>query len=140
MEVDSVVIIAILSMSYITTRIVKTDKSGKNFQSVCRKPNYHTRCGVKIAIKFSPCTLLLPTQKFPSMLCSPPSLRKNNKPNPKHANKPKLRTNPESEQIQKFPSMLRSPRSLRKNNRSNPKNTKKPKFRKNPEFGKTQKF
>ena len=39
MEVDSVVIIAILSMSYITTRIVKTDKCGKNIQSACRKPH-----------------------------------------------------------------------------------------------------
>ena len=38
MEVDSVVIIAIFSMSYMTTRIVKT------YTSV-----------VKIAMKFSPC-------------------------------------------------------------------------------------
>ena len=45
MEVDSVGIIAILSMSYNTTRIVKTDKCGKNPQSARRKPNYHTRCG-----------------------------------------------------------------------------------------------
>ena len=45
-EVDSVVIITILSMSYITTRIVKNiDKCGKNPQSACRKPNYHTKCG-----------------------------------------------------------------------------------------------
>ena len=35
MEVDSVVSIAILS----------TDKCGKNPQSVCRKPIYHTKCG-----------------------------------------------------------------------------------------------
>ena len=32
-------------MSYITTRIVKTDKCGKNPQSASRKPNYHTTCG-----------------------------------------------------------------------------------------------
>ena len=38
-------IIAILSMSYITTRIVKTDKCGKNPQSARRKQNYHTSCG-----------------------------------------------------------------------------------------------
>ena len=44
MEVDSVGIIAIFSMSYITTRIVKTDKCGKNLQSARRKPNYHTKC------------------------------------------------------------------------------------------------
>ena len=37
MEVDSVVIIAILSMSYITTPIVKTDKCGKNPQNACKK-------------------------------------------------------------------------------------------------------
>ena len=45
MEVDSVGISAILSMSYITTRIVKTDKCGENPQSARRKPNYHTKCG-----------------------------------------------------------------------------------------------
>ena len=44
MKVDSVRVIAILSMSYITTRIVKTDKCGKNPQSARRKPNYHTKC------------------------------------------------------------------------------------------------
>ena len=45
MEVDSVGIIAILivSVSYITTRIVKTDKCGENPQSARRKPNYHTK-------------------------------------------------------------------------------------------------
>ena len=53
MEVDSVGIIAILSMSYITTRIVKT--------SVAKIPrvtveNQITKLSVvKIAIKFSPC-------------------------------------------------------------------------------------
>ena len=46
MEVDSVGIIAILSMSHITKRISKnTDKCGKNPQSARRKPIYHTRCG-----------------------------------------------------------------------------------------------
>ena len=45
MEVDSVGIIANLSMSYITTRIVKTDKCGNNSQSTRRKSNYHTTCG-----------------------------------------------------------------------------------------------
>ena len=44
-EVDSVGIIVILSMSHITTRIVKTDKCGKNPQSARRKPNYHTKGG-----------------------------------------------------------------------------------------------
>ena len=57
MEVDSAEIIAILSMSYITTRIVKTDKCGKNPQSARRKSNYHTKCG-KIPIKFSRCTVI----------------------------------------------------------------------------------
>ena len=45
MEVDSVGIIAILSMSYTTPSIVKTDKCGLNSQSARRKPNYHTKCG-----------------------------------------------------------------------------------------------
>ena len=46
MEVDSVGIFAILSMSYITTRIVKNiDKCGKNPKSARRKGNYHTSCG-----------------------------------------------------------------------------------------------
>ena len=40
MEVASMGIIAILSMSFITTRIVKTDKCGGNPQSACRKTNY----------------------------------------------------------------------------------------------------
>ena len=48
MEVASVGIIAILSMSYITTQHRQDkniDKCGKNPQSACRKPNYHTECG-----------------------------------------------------------------------------------------------
>ena len=57
MEVDSVAIIAILSMSYITTRIVKTWTS---VEKIPRGPveNQITTLGVvKIAIKFSPCKL-----------------------------------------------------------------------------------
>ena len=39
-------IIAILSMSYITTRIVKNiDKYGENPQCAHRKTNYDTKCG-----------------------------------------------------------------------------------------------
>ena len=46
MEVDSVGTIAILSMSYITTRRVQNiDKCSKNPQRTRRKPNYHTECG-----------------------------------------------------------------------------------------------
>ena len=52
MEVDSVGIIAILSMSYITTRIVKTKTS---VAKIPRMPGI-TLNVVKIAIKFSPCT------------------------------------------------------------------------------------
>ena len=44
MEVDSVGIIAIRSMSYITHSKNK-DKCGKNPQSARRKPNYHTERG-----------------------------------------------------------------------------------------------
>ena len=40
MEVDSVGIIAILSMSYTHTKNI--DKCGKNPQSARRKPNYYT--------------------------------------------------------------------------------------------------
>ena len=46
MQVDSVRIFAILSMLYITTRIVKNiDKCSKNSQFARRKSNYHTKCG-----------------------------------------------------------------------------------------------
>ena len=45
MEVDTVGIIAILGKSYITTRLVKTEKCGKNPQRARRKSNYHTKCG-----------------------------------------------------------------------------------------------
>ena len=59
MEVDSVGIIAILSMSYITTRIVKTQAYKKT--SVAKIPRVPvenqitTLSLVKIDIKFSPC-------------------------------------------------------------------------------------
>ena len=45
MLVDSLGIIAILSMSYIEKYSEKIDKCGKNPQSARRKPNYHTKCG-----------------------------------------------------------------------------------------------
>ena len=41
LEVDSVGIITILSMSYSKN----IDKCGKNPQSARRKPNYYTKCG-----------------------------------------------------------------------------------------------
>ena len=60
MEVDSVGIIAILSMSYINTRVVKNiDKCGKNPQSARRKPNYHTTCGKNCHKILSVCIYLV---------------------------------------------------------------------------------
>ena len=56
MEVDSVVIIAILSMSYITTRIVKTSTSVDIIPRVPVENQITTLSVVKIAIKFSPCS------------------------------------------------------------------------------------
>ena len=56
MEVDSMVIIAILSMSYITTRIVKTKRSVAKILRVPVENQITTLSVVKIAIKFSPCT------------------------------------------------------------------------------------
>ena len=56
MEVDSVGIIAILSMSYITTRIVKTKTSAAKISRVPVENQITTLSVVKIAIKFSPCT------------------------------------------------------------------------------------
>ena len=56
MEVDSVGIIAILSMSYITTRIVKTYTSVAKISRVPIENQITTLSVVKIAIKFSPCT------------------------------------------------------------------------------------
>ena len=56
MEVDSVVIIAILSMSYITTRIVKRLTSVAKIPRVSVENQFTTLSVVKIAIKFSPCS------------------------------------------------------------------------------------
>ena len=51
MEVDIEEIIAILSISHIYTRIVKTiDKCGKNPQSARKKQNYHTKCGQNLVV------------------------------------------------------------------------------------------
>ena len=56
MEVDSVGIIAILSMSYITTRIVKTQTSVAKISRVPAENQIIALIRlVKIAIKFSPC-------------------------------------------------------------------------------------
>ena len=55
MEVDSVGIIAILSMSYITTRIVKKKTSVAQIPRVTVENQITTLSVVKIAIKFSPC-------------------------------------------------------------------------------------
>ena len=54
MEVDSVVIIAILTASYITTRIVKTYTSVVKITRVPVENQITTLSVVKIAIKFSP--------------------------------------------------------------------------------------
>ena len=53
MKVDSVGIIAILSMSNITTRIVKTYTSVAKITRVLVENQITTRSVVKIAIKFS---------------------------------------------------------------------------------------
>ena len=55
MEVDSVVILAILNMLYITTCIVKTYTSVANIPRVPVENEITTLSVVKIAIKFSPC-------------------------------------------------------------------------------------
>ena len=55
MEVDSVGIIVILSMSYITTRIVKTQTSVAKIPRVPVENQITTLSVVKIAIKFSSC-------------------------------------------------------------------------------------
>ena len=55
MEVDNVGIIAIPSMSYITTRIVKTSTSVAKIPRVPVENQITTLSVVKIAIKFSPC-------------------------------------------------------------------------------------
>ena len=58
MEVDSVGIFAILSMSYITTRIVKTQTSVVKIPKVPVENQITALSVVKIAIKCSPCTIL----------------------------------------------------------------------------------
>ena len=55
MGVDSVGIIAILSVSYIATRIVKTYTSLPKISRVLVEKQIATLSAVKIAIKFSPC-------------------------------------------------------------------------------------
>ena len=57
MEVDSVEIFAILSMSYISTRIVKTWTSVAKISRVPVGNQITTLRVVKIAIKFSPCMI-----------------------------------------------------------------------------------
>ena len=57
MEVDSVVIIAIFNMSYITIRIVKTSTSVARIPRVPVENQITTLGVVKIAMKFSPCVL-----------------------------------------------------------------------------------
>ena len=58
MEVDIVGIIAILSMSYITTRIVKTKTSVPKIPRVPVENQITTLSMVKIDIKFSPCSFV----------------------------------------------------------------------------------
>ena len=64
MEVDTVGIIAILSMSYITTRIVKTKISVAKIPRVLVENQITTLSVVKIAIKFSPCMVILLIKTF----------------------------------------------------------------------------
>ena len=64
MEVDSVVIIAILSMSYITTRIVKTSTSVAKIPRLPVENQITTLSVVKIAIKFSPCSKKLSLNSY----------------------------------------------------------------------------
>ena len=55
---NSIRIIAILSMSYITIRIVKTQTSVAKIPRVPAENQITTLSVVKIAMKFSPCTLI----------------------------------------------------------------------------------
>ena len=55
MEVDSVGIISILSMSYITTRVVKTSTSMAKISRAPVENQITTLSVVKITIKFFPC-------------------------------------------------------------------------------------
>ena len=64
MEVDSVGIIAILSMSYITTRIVKTQTSVPKIPRVPVENRITTLSVVKIATKFSPCRRYFKLQEY----------------------------------------------------------------------------
>ena len=57
MEVDSVGIISTLSMSYITTRIVKTYTNVAKVPRVPVENQITTLSVAKIAMKFSPCRL-----------------------------------------------------------------------------------
>ena len=59
MGVDSVGIIAMVSMSYITTRIVKTYTSVAKISRVPAENQITILSVVKIAIKFSPCAYQL---------------------------------------------------------------------------------
>ena len=63
MEVDSVGIIAILSMPYITTSIVKTQTNVAKIPRVLEENQITTLSVVKIAIRFSPCCLNIPRTK-----------------------------------------------------------------------------
>ena len=59
MEVDSVGVIAILSISYFITRIVKTYTSVAKISRVPVGNQITTLSVVKITIKFSPCTFYI---------------------------------------------------------------------------------
>ena len=71
MEVDSVGIIAILSMSYITTRIVKTKTSVVKIPRVPVENEITTLSVVKITIKFSPYRLPTWSQKSAEQYLDP---------------------------------------------------------------------
>ena len=64
MEVDSVGIIAILNMSYITTRIVKTYTSVAKIPRVPVENQITSLTVVKITIKFFPCKDFSTIKKF----------------------------------------------------------------------------
>ena len=64
MEVDSVGIIAILSMSYITTRIIEVETSVAKIPRVPVENQIATLSVVQIAIKFSPCNNIIYFTKF----------------------------------------------------------------------------
>ena len=64
MEADSVGIIAILSMSYIITRIVKKYTSVAKIPRAPVENHITTLSVVKVAIKFSSCGTALPTSRL----------------------------------------------------------------------------